>query len=145
MDELSLFGFDTARLQLVCQQLYRKAAETMPPDTAGTNSIELTEHHFDLLRQGGGALDAVFRSFLRDAVQRVECRTGERTLCQLALSALLTSERTKNAMTAEESGPRRRGREVSVAGQARGRAGGVGDTQRVGNLIGQVRLAGPSR
>lgn len=99
VDELALFDFDTARLQLVCHQLYLKATTTTTP---GGEAVELDERHFNSLDASGSAVDAVFRSFLRDAVHEIASIANRRTLCQLALSGLLTSDRTKNAMMAEE-------------------------------------------
>jgi tetratricopeptide (TPR) repeat protein len=95
LDELAAFEFDSARLQITCLELFRlaKAKGKDAPRIKDEYLVELKESR-------GNGLERVFHRYLENAVSLVP--PARRLSARVLLDSLITSERTKRALTLAE-------------------------------------------
>jgi hypothetical protein len=86
LEDFAKVNFDPALLQIVCNELVRVASER-DPKTIKITSADL--HAF-------GGIEGVFQLYLENAIH--ELAPESRLLARLVLDALITQERTKQAM-----------------------------------------------
>ena len=94
VDELTGFDFDSARLQVVCSEVYRHAvAETQ-------GRVELRARDLDSLKESTGAgLRGIYKRYLREALDNIDPVLHLET--KLLLQKLISAKRTKFAVSRE--------------------------------------------
>jgi hypothetical protein len=103
VDALARFDFDSARLQIVCTELYRSArkrAEQKGDEAHATRATRLTSDDLKELRKASGDLEGVFRRYTQAAIENIP--DDRHPLARALLDLLITRGDTKYAISRSE-------------------------------------------